>query len=82
MDEQNTVVEVAGINTHAPVDTTAKAYCENGEAVIPKPTAIVAQDNVAEIHQHLNDMEKAICDFGSAGGHVLTELINLVRSKL
>jgi hypothetical protein len=36
----------------------------------------------AEIHEHLNDMERTIADFGSAGGNVLAAMIDLIRSKL
>lgn len=50
------------------------------EAAAPEAHSVV--DVKTEIHQHLDDMEKAIQDFGSAGGHVLTDLINLIRSKL
>ena len=49
------------------------------------PSATAAPSNInaaAEIHQHLDDMERAIADFGSAGGNVLSAMIDLIRSKL
>lgn len=49
------------------------------------PSAPVAPSNInaaAEIHQHLDDMERTIADFGSAGGGVLSSMIDLIRSKL
>lgn len=46
------------------------------------PASLVPVPAAAEISQHLDAMEQAIADHGSAGGSVLSGLIDLIRSKL
>lgn len=50
------------------------------------PVASVATVNVnpvaADITAHLDDLEKVVADHGSAGGHDICEIVNLIRSKL
>lgn len=72
-----------GASVVADLEAMLQVHTELSAALAPHLPAPVTNLNAAvEIGQHLDDLEKVVADHGSAGGHDICAIVELIRSKL